>query len=217
MFTVNENSYNDCQLPNLGFFKKTFEKNQLDPVILEIEKIKNNFQSSLKFNDQLAGNIEKEFLLSQETTMFLNNLLSPYCREYDKIYNYVSNYWRILDKDQLIGISKVWVNFQKKYEFNPVHNHSGIYSFVIWIDIPYSIEEEKQSVSSKDSKCNFPGHFEFVYTDILGRMNTFQIPADKSSNYTMLLFPSQLGHTVYPFFTSDEYRVTISGNFNFFI
>jgi len=214
---VNENSYNDCQLKNLGFFKKTFEKNQLAPVILEIEKIKNNFQSSLKFNEHLAGNIEKEFLLSQETTLFLDNLLSPYCREYDKIYNYVSNYWRILDKDQLIGISKVWVNFQKKGEFNPVHNHSGIYSFVIWIDIPYSIEEEKQSLSSKDSNCNFPGHFEFVYTDILGRMNTFQIPADKSYNYTMLLFPSQLGHTVYPFFTSDEYRVTISGNFNFFI
>jgi hypothetical protein len=210
-----ENFFEDRQLINLGFFKKKFDKSELEPLISEIEAIKRDFQSGEKFNHNLAGNIEKEFLLSDKTKIYLENLLNPYCIEYDKVYDYVSNYWSILDTDQPIGITKLWVNFQKKHEFNPVHKHSGIYSFVIWIDIPYDIKEEKESASSKHSNCNFPGHFEFIYTDILGRVRNYQIPADKSYNYTMMLFPSQLSHTVYPFFTSDEYRITVSGNFSF--
>jgi len=29
------------------------------------------------------------------------------------------------------------------------------------------------------------------------------------------MFPSQLIHAVYPFYTSDEYRISVSGNIKF--
>jgi hypothetical protein len=215
---MHDTAFEDCSLPNLGFFKKKFETQLLSPIISEINEIKNNnFYAATKFNHRLAGNIEKEYLLSDNSKDYLSKIIMPLCIEYDQIYNYVSNHWSILEKDCPIGISTLWVNFQKKHEFNPVHNHSGIYSFVIWIDIPYDIADEKNSMSSKHSNCNYPGHFEFVYTDTFGKIKTFQLPADKSYNNTMVLFPSQLSHVVYPFFTSDEYRITVSGNVTFLI
>ena len=40
-----------------------------------------------------------------------------------------------------------WVSYQKKNEFFSYHHHSGIYSFVIWMKIPYSYRD--QNIISK--------------------------------------------------------------------
>ena len=33
-------------------------------------------------------------------------------------------------------LQRFWVNYQKQGEFNPYHEHGGIYSFSIWMQIP---------------------------------------------------------------------------------
>jgi hypothetical protein len=38
------------------------------------------------------------------------------------------------------------------------------------------------------------------------------IDVDKSFEGKMLMFPNSAYHTVYPFYTSDDYRITVSGN-----
>ena len=45
----------------------------------------------------------------------------------------------------------------------------------------------------------------------MGR-GTAVYPLDKKFEGTMLFFPSWLQHQVYPFYTSDEKRVSLSGN-----
>ena len=45
--------------------------------------------------------------------------------------------------DKTVLSMNMWVNFQRKYEFNPLHKHSGLLSFVIWMKIPYNFEDEK--------------------------------------------------------------------------
>jgi hypothetical protein len=35
-----------------------------------------------------------------------------------------------------------WVNFQEKYEYNPIHLHDGVFSYVIWYQIPFYKEDE---------------------------------------------------------------------------
>ena len=35
---------------------------------------------------------------------------------------------------------------------------------------------------------------------------------DKSWEGVMILFPADTAHQVYPFYTSDDYRISISGN-----
>ena len=54
--------------------------------------------------------------------------------------------------------------------------------------------------------------FQFTYTDILGRLKSSTYQLDKSWEGTMLFFPSELHHQVYPFYNCDDDRISISGN-----
>jgi len=105
------------------------------------------------------------------------------------------------------------VNFQKKYEFNPIHDHTGIMSFVIWMQIPYLMEDELKASPGASANPNLAGHFAFHYTNTLGDICHFFIPADKTQENTILLFPARMKHSVFPFYSSDDFRITVSGNF----
>jgi|APGre2960657404_1045060.scaffolds.fasta_scaffold41461_3 hypothetical protein len=196
---------------NFGYIEHKFSENELAPIKLEIEELKNNFNLGTSFNSKLVGNIEKEYALIKSKD-YISNLMMPLVLEYEAKYGYLKSL-DFLDKDVPIKLHEPWVNFQKKHEFNPAHNHKGVYSFVLWIDIPYSNEEEKQNISSKYSVFNIPGNFQFIYNDALGRTKVLCIPADKTYNNTAILFPAQLTHAVYPFYTSDDYRISVAGNF----
>ena len=53
-------------------------------------------------------------------------------------------------------LSNFWVNFQHQHEFNPAHNHTGIYSFVVWLQIPTTHREQNEdNVSNAELKSTF--------------------------------------------------------------
>jgi hypothetical protein len=114
-------------------------------------------------------------------------------------------------------IDRLWVNFQKKGDFQPVHNHSGLFSFVIWMDIPYHWKDEANLPFSKTNN-KFPpgGNFSFLFTDGISKtIKSHDIPMSPNLNGYCCFFPSHLSHQVYPFYTSDKDRISISGNINF--
>ena len=106
----------------------------------------------------------------------------------------------------------MWVNFQKKYEFNPIHNHGGVFSFVIWMYIPSSYKKECKLKFVKHANYKPVATFQFVTVNILGQTITHEYNLEPEDEGTMLFFPSQLNHQVYPFYTSNKKRITISGN-----
>ena len=190
-----------------------FNKEQLTPLLNKVDYIKQNFVSSPKYNHELAGNIEHEYEI-EGMSDYITKLFNPAIRAHaDNFPHLHQDMAVVLGKYQVI-LDRAWVNFQKKYEFNPVHRHSGIYSYVIWLDIPYSIEDEMARASSKDSNKNIPGHFQFLLNEQNG-ITSINLPVDKTWNYKAVLFPSWMNHCVYPFYTSDEYRVSVSGNFKY--
>jgi|TARA_B110000858_G_scaffold141791_1_gene160939 hypothetical protein len=196
---------------NYGILTRQFTSEELLPVQNEIEKIKNNFESSISMNSSLIGNIEKEYRLL-DSKDHLENLIMPLVREYDNTYNYLSRSVVLL-QDVPLRLTNAWVNFQSKNEFNPNHDHDGIFSFVIWTHVPYNMNTEKDSAPGKYSKNNLAGAFEFQYTNILGDIQSHTIHIDKSVENTIVLFPAKLRHCVYPFYTSNDYRISVSGNF----
>ena len=105
-----------------------------------------------------------------------------------------------------------WVNYQKKHEFNPIHSHDGTFSFVIWMQIPYDWENEKNLEIVKDSNTQYNvGNFVFVYCKD-NSLHSNPITMNPQMNGKMAIFPSHFNHMVYPFYTSDDYRISISGN-----
>jgi hypothetical protein len=200
---------------NFGYLLYKFTEEQLHPIKKEISEIQNNFEkhNGQAHNNNLAGNIKKEFKLLKSIDQ-LELITKPLLSVYDEQYSYLITHGS-LTKNTRIKLVAPWVNFQQKHEFNPNHNHKGFMSFVIWIKIPYTIENEKTNSPGNMSNSNFPGHFEFSYTDILGQICNHQLPVDKEWEGICCMFPSKLVHCVYPFFTSDEYRITVSGNYYF--
>ena len=101
-----------------------------------------------------------------------------------------------------------WVNYQYQTEFNPEHMHDGITSFVIWMKIPTHHKEQH----------NLPFHskaasdFQFTYSNILGHTVEYPIFMSPDREGMMMLFPSTLHHQVYPFYNTDEPRISIAGN-----
>jgi len=113
-------------------------------------------------------------------------------------------------------LTNAWINYMRKGEFSPPHTHTGDFSFNIWIDIPYYAEDEYNHQSSKYSNKikpgSYSGAFIFQHTNILGELEDTIIKGDKTFEGNFCLFPAKLTHQVFPYFTSNEIRITVSGN-----
>lgn len=199
--------------PNIGFLIHKFDDEELHFLRKDVDKIKQNLESTA--NKKHSGNIEYEFFLP-DSRKELEKLIFPYFIEYDKQHNFINSYFKDISSGNIpITLNSCWVNFQKKHEFISMHDHSGIMSFVIYLDVPYYIEDEMNNPSTKNSTVNTTAHFEFHYTNSFGSISSLCIPVDKRFKNTMLLFPASFKHSVNPFYTSDDYRICVSGNFMF--
>jgi len=206
--------HNVVNFKNIGFLSVQFTDDQLKPVKEEIEKIRSNFELAKEANHKLAGHINHEYDLI-ESLPHLEKLFSPLIDIYDFHFDYTKEF-SMLSKDVPIYLDSAWVNFQQKHEFNPPHNHSGIFSFALWINIPYSYDNERKVFPKVGSKTiNSTGSFTFQYTNALGRIGTYTINLDTTSQNCAVFFPAEMVHEVSPFYTSDEYRISVSGNFKF--
>lgn len=195
---------------NSGYLLSKLSENEVKPIKDEIEKIKKDFSLSIPVNNKLAGNIQYEFSLI-DSHNYINNLVLDYINAHSNVF--MQDFNQIIETPCKLELGSSWVNFQKKYEFNPPHDHSGVYSFVLWIEMPFNIEDEMKNCSSINSKFNIPAHFIFLYTDANGRIKSICIPADKKYENVLCVFPARMIHMVTPFYTSDKYRISVSGNF----
>lgn len=192
--------------PSYGYLLKTLPKKSFH----ELEKIISSPSiANHSASNSLVGHIKEEYWidkdkLDSDTIKYIIDC----CHEYDNNFNYshlnssVKNFY----------IDSIWVNYQKKYEFNPIHDHSGLFSFVIWMKIPYNLEDEIKWEGSSNCPNPTTSMFNFHYVSHLGRISTISLPLDKKWEGKMIVFPATLSHSVNPFFTSDDYRISIAGN-----
>lgn len=207
-------------LKNIGIVKGRISNDILQEIRTEIEKLKTtNFKNAVPNNINLAGNIRKEFLLEDCKKSVENaaiELANVHKEKYD-YFDFEFNISRSIDlsnenKNYELELAGLWVNLQEKYEFNPLHKHDGLFSFVIWVDIPYYNNIEHQVSPGNKSYANRSGTFEFVYTDVLGSIRGECIQTDKTYEGDICLFPAKLHHLVQPFYSSNKTRVSVAGN-----
>ena len=167
-----------------------------------------NFVGNTSNNYNLAGHLEKQIRIEDMPWEVKEDIMSHFYRQE------VQRYMRI-HKDTShpllpIGLESVWINYQKKHEFNPMHNHGGLFSFVIFINIPYDLEEEDKFFPEKqDPKTS---RLSFVVNSPMGVPEELAINVDQGFVGKMIFFDAKLPHMVYPFYTSDGERITASGN-----
>jgi len=172
-------------------------------------KNKKNLQ---KYNSELAGHLKDEFTI--DIPSYFSNYVCKNIIDNNISNNYLKSI-DILSKNVELCVHSLWINFQKKYEFNPLHDHSGIFSFIIFMQIPYKLVDEFKVFPNANG--NYTSCLSFIYNDVYGNIDSFSCSVDESYLYKMLIFPAKLKHMVYPFYTSDKERITVSGNIKFLV
>ena len=167
-------------------------------------------------NQDLAGNIKHEYAIPKGKAAVSPMLMQMIIKHQEKYPNFFKKAHSTINyKACEIELFNLCVNFQKKYEFNPMHVHDGLYSFVIWHKVPYTMKDEKERLASMMDNDFRAGMFAFFFSDPSGKITQEALPVDKNWEGKVALFPANLNHCVYPFYTSDEYRISISGNLGF--
>jgi len=169
-----------------------------------------NFEGAVE--KHITANIQREYDFTIELAPvlldYINNLIAIHDQRSQP--HHIGQVVNVASHPRNFKFKDVWANFQKKHEFHPHHIHGGVYSFVIWARIPYNVEDEIAVFPNATYKC--ASMFTFYYTDILGQVRSHPVPVDHSYEGIICLFPKGLGHSVNPFYTSDEYRIAVSGD-----
>ena len=191
--------------PNLGWLEYKLNSKEMDYVWRCIENKKEDQKK------QLAGNISSSYSLMDRGDWFFTSVCTPLMYEYTERFENLGD--RIpTNTNHPYCMHSWWVNYQKQNEFNPIHNHGGVYSFVIWMKIPYDSSKQNQKDIARNSNSPMIGNFEFLFSDTLGKYRDHTYRLSPHYEGTMLFFPAELNHQVYPFYDCDEDRISVSGN-----
>jgi|TARA_B100000959_G_C14881647_1_gene582789 hypothetical protein len=120
----------------------------------------------------------------------------------------------ILEVEDIKLVHPLWINYMKQGEWNPIHNHLGLISCVMYLKVPKEIREENDPVKgtelSKKSNTPTAGKIEFSYGSHMpfSKSGITYTPKEKD----VYFFPAKLTHQVYPF-TSKTERISVSCNF----
>ena len=183
------------ELPNYGILDVTLEKNVLDHLHHLVEKYEPDYA-------------KQQWMLIDDDNRFQKEVLNPIIQEYVTDYGFPEKLKTTHIHD--LTFQKFWANYTGKGEYQALHNHDAIWSFVIWLKLP-AVANDEQSV--KDAMHPDAGDFILTYSDIIGRTRKVNWKLEKQYNEGhMLLFPSDLYHAVYPHFQTDEKRLSLAGD-----
>jgi hypothetical protein len=191
-------------LPNCGYLMHRVPDDLLRKIDQEVRDIERDFgaHDQQRHNSYLAGHLRHQYLL-QQCVPDLAPYVEMLAREYQNRFNYYVHQ-HLIHKDS-------WVNFQSRHEFNPTHTHDGVISYVIWLQIPYDVEQELE-IYSEANGGRRTSRFEFVYTNTLGNKLTHGFEVSREWQGQVCVFPAEMMHQVNPFYTTDQYRISVSGN-----
>jgi hypothetical protein len=170
------------------------------------------------YNDILAGEIDSEWEFEDHES--LSNILSvselsaEYFEVFHTQYNYDADSGEVDEPLAIFAqnlqksvLTHAWFNDQRDNEYNPIHNHTGILSGVLYLKIPEYLPSRK--TKDTDGSISFIGNES--KTDGVMTNSTITISPKVGD---LFLFPSSLKHQVYPFRTTDGTGIRRSLSFN---
>ena len=164
----------------------------------------------------LAGNLYGSYALEKDNT-FYNTIIDPFVQHWIKVYgnSIFTDQIKLtpsVSSNMETYLNDWWVNYQHEGDYNPLHDHGGIFSFVIWMKIPTDWKDQKKLPRCIHSTSSTVSNFQFLYTNHMGKITTHTYYMSPKMEGTMLFFPANLKHIVYPFYDCKKERISISGN-----
>lgn len=201
------------QFPNNpGYLLHRLTAEELAPIWAEV----NRYPESGSDPSLHEGAAQRGLYL-QESHAHIERVVGPHVVDYVKGFGYGLHLDRA-DVSQQLGLSRAWVTFQRRGDFNPPHCHKGQVSFVIWLRVPYTLAEEQASAQASQlgqNNSHINGDFHFQWPDTTGLIRSHSMAVDRELEGSLCVFASSLQHQVFPFYSSSAVRISISGNWSF--
>lgn len=192
---------------NTGYWLSPVDKTLLEPVWDEV----NSYQHLLPNPRPWGHKLHQDLTLCKD---HLGKIVNAHLDAYLKTCPYNP----LLQTEDLFGTVKplylrdCWVNFITRGYYEPIHPHSGVVTFVLWLQVPYTREEETAFRPTVDHRYNTAGCFGIHTPNAKGRLEHTILPSYNDWEGTICLFPAEMQHSVFPFFSSEEVRIAVSGN-----
>jgi len=164
---------------------------------------------STNASESLAGHFENEHFVSKYgQDYFMNHLKSTgvvqcFKESFRHFYN--------AEVPGDLELSSLWINYMSSGDFNPMHQHSGDLSFVLFVKTDEQILEENRKHRGTNGDVG-PGALTFSWGEPQEGM--IQHKSFVPNEGDLLIFPAKLRHMVYPF-KSDVKRISIAGNIQY--
>jgi hypothetical protein len=164
---------------------------------------------------QLAGRIKKQ--------THLDDVISDTVKV--QILNHCSTFYEktagVKIPLESIHLDSIWSNIQEAREYNPIHQHTGNFSFVIYTrnDLEdLSVEELQDNeydnkIVDHDNQKPLAGLIELFYGE--GNWMNWTSFTHVPKRGDILIFPSWLRHTVYAHYETGKIRISVAGNVSF--
>ena len=182
-------------------------------IIQRINDLGDNQQNKVNMNSRLAGQIKDEPELTDEemNSIGIKQIFMDIGHQY--VHTILSDKHHIdYNPDDYkidVEFKSGWIVNQKENEYNPVHAHSNCnISAVLYLKVP---EFKPRGYTGKK---NIDGHIEFINSTVDQSMLSAGSFVVKPEVGNLLMFPSTLLHTVYPFQGPDERR-SLAFNLNY--
>tara|TARA_B100001996_G_scaffold346410_1_gene303342 strand:- start:702 stop:1520 length:819 start_codon:yes stop_codon:yes gene_type:complete len=202
--------FKDINLPNQGIYQVTLDESDVDHIWNITKKYS---PEDVEWDGKLLKHDTPRRLtwgLFDDDKKFQENVLQKV------LYKYLGKYGLPIEitttHEHKFTFNRFWCNCTTTGQYQALHDHDSIFSFVIWLHVPYDADDER---AVSDQYHPQAGEFGFVYTDITGRVRQRPVDQSKCHSGTMLFFPSTILHQVFPFFSTKEYRITCSGDISF--
>ena len=164
---------------------------------------------------QLAGRIKKQ--------THLDDVISDTVKV--QILNHCSTFYEktagVKIPLESIHLDSIWSNIQEAREYNPIHQHTGNFSFVIYTrnDLEdLSVEELQDNeydnkIVDYENQKPLAGLIELFYGG--GNWMNWTSFTHVPKRGDILIFPSWLRHTVYAHYEAGKIRISVAGNVSF--
>ena len=161
---------------------------------------------NISMKDSLAGHISSSLALKDKEDYLMDNLLINCANQFDQAFPAAAKLVNHIGTQQRLALNSLWVNYMKKNEYNPPHDHSDYLSFVIFLKVPEEITKEQEDFVGNSAG---PGSLSFLYGD--GNRQSITYQSVKPQDRDIFIFPAWIKHYVAPFY-SDVTRISVSGN-----
>ena len=156
-----------------------------------------NIEKSLTFRDE-----DKDYFVKNTSNIF--NAYLDHSRN-----NWTTKPSVFENKVKQLYMNTLWINYMKKNDFSPPHEHFGDLSFVLFCDVPDKLRTEYMN---NKTTSEGPGTLNFMYGDGLQHyINSNTFFPEKGDFF---IFPARLKHWVHPF-KSNITRISVAGNMEF--